>query len=390
MYVKVCILVSLYILYTVLYVGITDRVVNQLLTLLDGVEATMSASGNRTSTLYSGYDSDKGNEGNDEGVRDGGADTETTTGDNKSQKVISKSANTTNTNHAKASNNDDADDDEDSSGGEVYILAATSRPDLSDLALLGPGRIDRHIYLSYPTPEDRYSILQTIYTNSIPTISTISNYNTTSDINTNIHNNNNTLDTTNNNNTANNTTNTINDILYKISYDKHSDYFSVSDLQSIFTIAHLTLIQRYMMQQEERESEERKGNNTTSINSNINNSINTTKTTNNNSTTNNTNNENNTNNIIKKVEDSSINFSLQLTSEDIWHAYTTIKPSLLPKDRLNFQYIYEKFQGLNDKGQNYDGCNEVEQGKKSENENEDISAVYLEMKRQLGTKTSMM
>ena len=366
--------------------------VNQLLTLLDGVEATMSASGNRTSTLYSGYDSGKDDEGNCEDERDGAAGTGTTTGDNKNQKVSPKTLNTPNTNHTKAVNDDD--DEDSSSGGEVYILAATSRPDLIDPALLRPGRIDRHIFLSYPSPEDRYSILQTIYTNSIPTSSTTSttSNNSASNINTNIHNNNTTIDTT-KNNTANNTksnnitNNTINDVLYKIAYDKHSDYFSVSDLQSIFTIAHLTLIQRYMTQQEERESEE---NNNESNNTNINTSsdnIDTTKNTN--SIPNITNNYPH-NNSTKNVEDSSMNFSLQLTSEDIWHAYTTIKPSLLPKDRLNFQYIYEKFQGLNDKGQNYDGFSEVEQEKIGGNKDEDISAVYLEMKRQLGTKTSMM
>ena len=383
------VLVNLYILHNI--IGITDRVVNQLLTLLDGVEATMSASGNRTSTLYSCYDSGKDDEGNCEGERDGAAGTGTTTGDNKNQKVTPKTLNTPNTNHAKAVNDDD--DEDSSSGGEVYILAATSRPDLVDPALLRPGRIDRHIFLSYPTPEDRYAILQTIYANSIPTSSTTSTTTITSNNSTNNNTNNNittttTNDTNNNNNTTNSNTtnnNTINDILYKIAYDKHSDYFSVSDLQSIFTIAHLTLIQRYMTQQEERE----RGENNSNINNSINNSMNITNNTDN-YTDNNTNSTNNTKNITKNVDDSSINFSLQLTSEDIWHAYTTIKPSLLLKDRLNFKYIYEKFQGLNEKGQNYDGCSEVEDGKKSENEDEDISAVYLEMKRQLGTKTSMM
>ena len=347
-------------LYSIHHAGITDRVVNQLLTLLDGVEATMSASGNRTSTLYSGYDSDK----DDEGA--GGAGTDGAVGGRKSKKFTSKSANTTNTNHINATNEDD--DEDSSSGGEVYILAATSRPDLIDPALLRPGRIDRHIFLSYPTPEDRYAVLQTIYTNSISTTPT-SNNNTTNNTN----NNTTTTNDTNNNNTNDDNTgnNTINDMLYKIAYDKHSDHFSVSDLQSIFTIAHLTLIQRYMTQQEEREREENNSNNNTTTAA-------TASTTSNN------------NNIITYVEDSSINISLQLTSEDIWHAYTTIKPSLLPKDRLNFQYIYEKFQGLNGQGQNYDGCSELEQGGKGENEGEDISAVYLEMKRQLGTKTSMM
>jgi peroxin-1 len=61
--------------------GVTDRVVNQLLTLLDGVEEI------------------------------GGA-------------------------------------------GMVYILAATSRPDIIDPALLRPGRLEKHVYVGYPSSED--------------------------------------------------------------------------------------------------------------------------------------------------------------------------------------------------------------------------------------------
>jgi peroxin-1 len=29
----------------------------------------------------------------------------------------------------------------------VYVLAATSRPDLLDVAILRPGRLDRHVYV---------------------------------------------------------------------------------------------------------------------------------------------------------------------------------------------------------------------------------------------------
>lgn len=71
--------------------GVTDRIVNQLLTFIDGVEATMSSSNN---------------------------------------------------------------------GSQVYIVAATSRPDLIDAALLRPGRIEKHIYIGLPTVEDRISIVK--------------------------------------------------------------------------------------------------------------------------------------------------------------------------------------------------------------------------------------
>ena len=73
--------------------GVTDRVVNQLLTFLDGVEATMGKSGG------------------------GGSN-------------------------------------------QVYVLAATSRPDLIDVALLRPGRIEKHIYLGLPSAQDRIDILE--------------------------------------------------------------------------------------------------------------------------------------------------------------------------------------------------------------------------------------
>ena len=41
----------------------------------------------------------------------------------------------------------------------VYVLGATSRPDLVDPALLRPGRLDRSLYLGFPTASERASIL---------------------------------------------------------------------------------------------------------------------------------------------------------------------------------------------------------------------------------------
>jgi len=38
-------------------------------------------------------------------------------------------------------------------------MAATSRPDLVDVALLRPGRIDKAVFCSFPTEEERYQIL---------------------------------------------------------------------------------------------------------------------------------------------------------------------------------------------------------------------------------------
>ena len=44
----------------------------------------------------------------------------------------------------------------------VYVLAATSRPDLIDSALLRPGRLDKSLICDLPNTEDRFDILQAL------------------------------------------------------------------------------------------------------------------------------------------------------------------------------------------------------------------------------------
>lgn len=39
-------------------------------------------------------------------------------------------------------------------GGLVYVVAATSRPDIVDPALLRPGRLEKHLYVGYPESEE--------------------------------------------------------------------------------------------------------------------------------------------------------------------------------------------------------------------------------------------
>lgn len=46
----------------------------------------------------------------------------------------------------------------------VYVLAATSRPDLIDPALLRPGRLDKSLLCDMPTPSDRLDILRALST----------------------------------------------------------------------------------------------------------------------------------------------------------------------------------------------------------------------------------
>lgn len=75
--------------------GVTDRVVNQLLTFLDGVEDTLGSS-------------------------------------------------------------------QEGEGGQIYIVVATSRPDMVDPALLRPGRIETHAYVGYPSIHDKREIFEAL------------------------------------------------------------------------------------------------------------------------------------------------------------------------------------------------------------------------------------
>lgn len=45
----------------------------------------------------------------------------------------------------------------------VFVMAASSRPDLVDVALLRPGRIDKSVFCTFPEQLDRIEILR-IYT----------------------------------------------------------------------------------------------------------------------------------------------------------------------------------------------------------------------------------
>lgn len=43
---------------------------------------------------------------------------------------------------------------------QVYVIAATNRPDMIDPAMLRPGRLDKLLYVELPTPGERLDILQ--------------------------------------------------------------------------------------------------------------------------------------------------------------------------------------------------------------------------------------
>nr|XP_003410988.1 nuclear valosin-containing protein-like isoform X1 [Loxodonta africana] len=48
---------------------------------------------------------------------------------------------------------------------QVFIMAATNRPDIIDPAILRPGRLDKTLFVGLPPPADRFAILKTITKN---------------------------------------------------------------------------------------------------------------------------------------------------------------------------------------------------------------------------------
>lgn len=45
---------------------------------------------------------------------------------------------------------------------DVFLLAASNRPDIIDPAVLRPGRLDKILYVGLPSPSDRIDILRAL------------------------------------------------------------------------------------------------------------------------------------------------------------------------------------------------------------------------------------
>jgi SpoVK/Ycf46/Vps4 family AAA+-type ATPase len=45
---------------------------------------------------------------------------------------------------------------------QVFIIAATNRPDIIDPAMLRPGRLDKLLFVPLPSKEDRLQILKAL------------------------------------------------------------------------------------------------------------------------------------------------------------------------------------------------------------------------------------
>ena len=50
---------------------------------------------------------------------------------------------------------------------DVFVIAATNRPDIIDPAMLRPGRLDKLLYVPLPNKQERLQILQTL-TRTLP------------------------------------------------------------------------------------------------------------------------------------------------------------------------------------------------------------------------------
>ena len=54
---------------------------------------------------------------------------------------------------------------------QVFVIAATNRPEIIDPAMLRPGRLDKLLYVPLPSKEARFEILKADYYNNLKAIS---------------------------------------------------------------------------------------------------------------------------------------------------------------------------------------------------------------------------
>jgi len=177
--------------------GVTDRVVNQLLTFIDGVEGNMGTNV-------------KNNDNNNTSKTD-------------ITKIAKKANGKTNSSSSSSSSSNKTH--------QIFIMAASSRPDLIDVALLRPGRIEKHIFIDLPTCDDRIAILHSIITNSNLQLST-------------------TTTTTTSHATLNSasatTTTAVEETINSICKQSKAEMFTTADWKAVISTAFLIATQEYI------------------------------------------------------------------------------------------------------------------------------------------------
>ena len=181
--------------------GVTDRVVNQLLTFIDGVEGNMGTNVKNNDSYNN----------------------------NTSKIDITKIAKKANgkTNSSSSSNKTH----------QIFIMAASSRPDLIDVALLRPGRIEKHIFIDLPTCDDRIAILHSIITNSNLQLSSSST--TTSTTTTTSH-------ATTPTSASATTTTAVEETINSICKQSKAEMFTTADWKAVISTAFLIATQEYI------------------------------------------------------------------------------------------------------------------------------------------------
>jgi peroxin-1 len=199
--------------------GVTDRVVNQLLTFIDGVEGNMGTNV-------------KNNDNNNNS--------------NTSKTDITKIAKKANgkTNNNNSSSNSSSSSSSSDKTHQIFIMAASSRPDLIDVALLRPGRIEKHIFIDLPTCDDRIAILYSIITNSnlqlSPSTTTPTTTTTTTSYTTT------TTSYTTPTSASATTTTAVEETIHSICKQSKAEMFTTADWKAVISTAFLIATQEYI------------------------------------------------------------------------------------------------------------------------------------------------
>lgn len=154
----------------------------------------------------------------------------------------------------------------------VYVMGATSRPDMVDPALLRPGRLDRQLYLGFPDAEERVAILRALSRKMTLTIE-------------------------------------AHEALAEIGVAEGSEMLTGADLQALLSTAQLNAVHEKLASR-------------SISNDGVDGSA----------------------DEKKKKGGRKGNGGIEITAQQLWDAFHTTRPSMPPKERAQFQAVYDKFR----------------------------------------------